>query len=147
MHKLPACAFPELRAFRDPDEVNKMRIVRVAVTAFGLLGFCSLATGQSSPLPDPSELSERYVRDHLRPKLVMQDALSRAEKFMADEKIDATHFWLYSARYTLFGPPKTPDKDKLVGWYFWWVSDTVEMGNYIEIFVTMDGECRRLGSM
>jgi hypothetical protein len=124
-----------------------MRIVRIAVTVLGLLGFCSLATGQSSPLPDASEMSDRYVRDHLRPKLVMQDALARAEKFMVAENIDTTHFWLYSARYTLFGSPETPDKDKLVGWYFWWVSDAGETGNYIEIFVSMDGQCRRLASM
>jgi hypothetical protein len=92
-------------------------------------------------------MSDRYVRDSLRPKLVMQDALTRAEKFMVSENIDASHFWLYSARYTLFGSASTPDKDKLVGWYFWWVSDSGETGNYIEIFVTMDGQCRRLGSM
>jgi len=43
--------------------------------------------------------------------------------------------------------PTTPDQDKLPGWNFWWKSDSGEMGNYIEIFVTMDGQCRRLGSM
>lgn len=77
----------------------------------------------------------------------MQAALSKAEKFIASEQVDAGHFWLYRAQYIMLGDTTTADKDRLPGWHFWWVSNTGEMGNYIEIFVTMDGQCRRLGSM
>jgi len=82
-----------------------------------------------------------------RPKLSLQEALKTAEKFIASEKIDAEHFWLYRANFMLYGDPATPDKDKLPGWHFWWVSDSGGQGNYILIFVSMDGHCRRLPSM
>jgi hypothetical protein len=125
-----------------------MRIATIIFVCLGLLLFCPSGISQTSSALTPEEQVEAGKLQHsLHPKLVMQDALARAEKFMVSENIDATHFWLYSARYTLFGSPTTPDKDKLVGWYFWWVSDAGEMGNYIEIFVSMDGQCRRLGSM
>jgi hypothetical protein len=77
----------------------------------------------------------------------MQAALSKAEKFIESEHIDARHFWLYRAQYSLYGDPTTPDHDKLPGWHFWWVSDAGEIGNYIEIFVTMDGQCMRMPSL
>lgn len=125
-----------------------MKIVTVVFIGLGILILCPLCVSQSSSAITQEERAEVDRLQHsLHPKLVMQDALAQAEKFMALENIDATRFWLYSARYTLLGSPTTPDKDKLVGWHFWWVSDAGEMGNYIEIFVTMDGQCRRLGSM
>lgn len=81
-----------------------------------------------------------------RPKLPLQDALKAAEEFISSEKIDASHFWLYKANFTLYGDPGKPDK-KMPGWYFWWVSDSGQQGNYIEIFVSMDRHCMRLPSM
>jgi hypothetical protein len=69
-----------------------------------------------------------------------------AEEFIASEKIDASHFWLYKANFILYGDPSKPEK-KIPGWYFWWVSDSGAQGNYIEIFVSMDQHCIRLPSM
>ncbi len=82
-----------------------------------------------------------------RPKLLLQDALKIAKKFIASENIDATHFWLYRANFIFYGDSAKPPEDKIPGWHFWWVSDSGQVGNYIEIFVSMDGHCRRLPSM
>lgn len=82
-----------------------------------------------------------------RPKLALQDALKLAEVFTATKQIDLSHYWLYRGSFILFGDPGTADKDKIPGWYFWWVNDSGALGDYVEIFVSMDGECRRLPSM
>jgi hypothetical protein len=38
-------------------------------------------------------------------------------------------------------------KDKIPGWHFWWVNETGAMGDYVEIFVAMDGRANRSPSM
>jgi hypothetical protein len=82
---------------------------------------------------------------YYHPKLSLQDALKVAEKFMISENIDTTHFWLYRATFTLH--PSEPGKKAIRGWHFWWVNDSGAQGNYVYIFVSMDGKCRRLPSM
>ena len=124
-----------------------MRITRIVFIGLAMVFFSIRGVGQSSSAVTPEEKSEVAIQRSFRPKLVLQAALSKAEKFMESEQIDARHFWLYRAQYILLGDRTTPDKDKLPGWHFWWVSDSGEMGNYIDIFVTMDGQCRRMPSM
>lgn len=82
-----------------------------------------------------------------RPKLCLQDALKKAEEFVAKQEIDISHHWLYRAQFVLFGESGKPDSEKVPGWHFWWVSDSGDLGNYVEVFVSMDGDCRRLPSM
>lgn len=89
------------------------------------------------------ELPERSFR----PKLLMQDALAIAQKYIETEKIDVRHFWLFSAKWTLLGDPNAVPKNRVSGWYFWWRSDTGETGNYVELFVSIDGKCHRIPSM
>ena len=104
------------------------------------IGSKALSTAQKSKLLETPKQSTR-------PKLTMQDALAIAERYLATQRIDTNHFWLYRADWILFGGPEQPAKDKPPGWHFWWQSDSGEIGNYIEVFVSMDGACRRLGSM
>jgi hypothetical protein len=47
----------------------------------------------------------------------------------------------------LLGDEKSADSNKVRGWHFWWVSDTGAMGDYVEIFVAMDGKASRMTSM
>lgn len=82
-----------------------------------------------------------------RPKLSMQDALKIAEGYIDKQRIDISHYWLYRVIYILSGDEKTPDKDKIPGWHFWWVSETGTMGDDVEIFVAMDGRANRSPSM
>jgi hypothetical protein len=81
-----------------------------------------------------------------RPQLSLQDALKKAEAFIAAEKIDTSQFWLYRAQFTLFGDSTKAPATKIPGWHFWWLHNS-DLGNYIEVFVSMDGDCRRLPSM
>jgi hypothetical protein len=125
-----------------------MRVASV-VLLLSLLVTCSMAQRRSrAPLTreELSVLTDTHFPP-LHPKLALPDALKVAERFVAAEKIDISHFWLYQGKFTLFGDPSKPDTDKTPGWYFWWVSDSGGQGNYVEIFVSMDGQCRRLGSM
>ena len=76
------------------------------------------------------------------PKVTLQQALGIAERYIEREKIDVTSFYLIEAKL-IFPTKKVEDQQ----WHFWWVSVTGELGNYIEITVTMDGEVRRIPSM
>src|SRR5437879_60117 len=108
--------------------------------------FASCSGAQTSEPLTPEQKSKllELPKHSFRPKLLMQDALEIAQQYFRTEKIDTAHFWLYRANWILFGDPKTPAKDKVPGWYFWWQSDAGEIGNYIELFVSMDGKCQRL---
>jgi hypothetical protein len=87
------------------------------------------------------------VSIHVRPKLSLQNALKIAEAYIVKEHMDGSSFWLYEARFTLYGDKALAHKDKTSGWYFRWDNDGGALGNYIEIFVSMDGKAMRLMSM
>jgi hypothetical protein len=72
----------------------------------------------------------------------MQDALKKAEEFIATNKISIDDFFLF--RVTLI---YASEKQAQPGWHFWWLHQEQAMGNYVEIFVSMDGQIRRLNSM
>lgn len=82
-----------------------------------------------------------------RPKLSLQDALQIAQTYIDKEHIDISSYWLYRAMFILYGDSKTPDKDKLPCWHFWWVTNSGDMGDYVEILVAMDGKAWRIPSM
>jgi hypothetical protein len=84
---------------------------------------------------------------HTRPKLSLPNALKTAESYIVKRHIDTSSYWLYEAIFILYGDKTTADKDKLPGWFFWWVKDEGSIGDYIEIFVSMDGKAMRLPSM
>ena len=55
-----------------------------------------------------------------------------ARRYIRKEHVDISSYWLFEARYTVYGEQP--------GWYFWWVNDNGANGNYVEIFVSMDGK-------
>lgn len=77
----------------------------------------------------------------------MQAALKMAESFIDQQHIDISTYWLYRSIYITLGDEKTPVDKKLPGWHFWWVSDTGATGDYVEIFVDMEGRVSRMTSM
>jgi hypothetical protein len=121
-----------------------------------LAGICLKSNGQSGLPPSDIQKRSAKVRPILdfaiangtfRPKLSMQDALKVAEAYIDKQHIDISTYWLYRVIYILSGDENTPDKDTLPGWHFWWVSETGALGDYVEIFVTMDGRANRSPSM
>ena len=82
-----------------------------------------------------------------KPKLSLQNALKIAEAYIVNEHTDASSYWLYQGKFILYGDKATADKDKTPGWHFWWVNESGALGDYIEIFVSMDGKAMRLPSM
>ena len=95
-----------------------MRITRIVFIVLAMVFFSLRGVCQSSSAVTPEERSEVAIQHPFHPKLVMQAALSKAEKFMEAEQIVARHFWLYRARYILLGYITTPDHDKLPGLAF-----------------------------
>ena len=82
-----------------------------------------------------------------RPRLSLQEALKIAENYTRQEHIDMRPYWLYRAMYVALGDESTPPGKRLPGWHFWWVADTGATGDYVEVFVTMNGQANRMPSM
>ena len=81
---------------------------------------------------------------NFRPKLTLQRALKLAESYIAKGKIDLSPYYLYEAKYILYGSKDNQEPC----WYFWWVNENGAAGNYVEIIVSIvTGNVRRLPSM
>ena len=79
-----------------------------------------------------------------KPKLLLQDALIKAEDFIKTNKIKIDEFYLHEAKFIMFGSEK---ETKQPGWHFWWVHQDRAMGNYVNIFVSMEGQVMILTSL
>jgi hypothetical protein len=130
--------------------------VRRALVVIAVLSLASLSP--VSGHPQASGGQERLRTDHpasdplpvqrrFRPKLSLQNALKIAEKYVDDEHVDMSSYWLYRAKFIMMGDQNTAEKNKLPCWHFWWVNDTGTLGDYVEILVTMDGKASRAPSM
>ena len=98
------------------------------------------ASGQDHGVTTPKNITEPLPKQPTyRPKLSLQDALKIAEGYIGKEHIDVAPLWLYRAMYILSGDEHSAPKDKIPGWHFWWVSEAGGLGNYVEIFVDMEG--------
>lgn len=79
-----------------------------------------------------------------RPKLTLQDALKIAESYIESRKIDISPYYLYQAKYILWGAKDNQEPC----WHFWWVHENGAAGNYVEIVVSIDtAKARRVPSM
>jgi hypothetical protein len=79
-----------------------------------------------------------------RPKLSLQRALKLAENYIEKEKIDISSFYLYQAKYILYGSKG----NQKPAWYLWWVNEDGALGNYVEILVFIDtGSVGQIPSM
>ena len=134
------------------DQMPRSSVLTIIL--FSIL--CLKSDSQSRPAVSQIEERRAKVRPILdlaiangafRPKLSIQDALKVAENYIDKQHIDISTYWLYRVIYILSGDEKTPDKDKIPGWHFWWVSETGAMGDYVEIFVAMDGRANRVPSI
>ncbi len=76
-----------------------------------------------------------------RPKLSLQRALKLAENYIAKEKIDISSFYLYQAKYIMYGSKENQQPS----WFFWWVNEDGALGNYVEIVVSI--ETRSVGRL
>ena len=104
---------------------------------------------RAEPKSEASVTQQRIVdlpltKRNFRPKLSLQRALKLAESFTAKEKIKLSQYYLYQAKYILYGSKDNQEPC----WFFWWVNEDGALGNYVEIIVSMEtGNVRRLPSM
>jgi hypothetical protein len=134
-----------------PEQRMRQTLIAVAVlflTSLYLeLQAQSIALSRQDLVTDRQAPGPSSAHPTSRPRLSLQDALLIAEHYIDREHINVSSYWLYRAVFILYGDPKTPDKDKLPCWHFWWVSDSGDMGDYVEILVAMDGKVWRIPSM
>jgi hypothetical protein len=107
---------------------------------------------QTSPEPKPApsitpkqivDLSLPKIRFH-RPSLTLQQALKIADSYILKEKIDISRYYLYEAKYILYGSEDNQEPS----WFFWWVNENGVMGDYVELIVAIKtGSVRRRPSM
>ena len=79
-----------------------------------------------------------------RPSLTLQNALKLADGYITKEKIDLSPYYLYEAKYILYGSKENQEPS----WFFWWVNENGAAGDYVEVVVSKKtGNVRRLPSM
>ena len=78
-----------------------------------------------------------------RPKLTLQAALTQADSYLLENRIDTSHYYLLQVRFILYGEGES----KTPRWHVWWVHEDGSLGKAIELLVDMDGNITRLGSM
>lgn len=106
-------------------------------------------TRQELSLERKSETQNQIVllptgKRKFRPKISLQRALKLAESYIEKEKIDISSFYLYQAKYILYGSKE----NRKPAWHLWWVNEDGTLGNYVEILVFIDtGSVGQLPSM
>ena len=108
---------------------------------FGLAGalICSAQTNQTTPPPGPSIPMKQVLelpapkREGLRPGLSLQAALKLAETYIAKQRIHIAPYYLYEAKYVLYGTKENQDPS----WFFWWVKEDGMIGDYVYIVVSI----------
>ena len=102
------------------------------------------------PTPAPSITQKQIVdlpqprRSSYRPSLTMQNALKIADGYIVKQKIDISHYYLFEAKYILYGSTDNQDPS----WFFWWVNENGVIGDCVEIVVSIKtGNARRLPSL
>ena len=109
---------------------------------FGLAGvlICHAQTNQTTPpQPGPSITMKQVVelpapkRGSFRPGLSLQAALKLAETYIAKQRINIAPYYLFEARYVLYGSKDNQDPS----WFFWWVKEDGVIGDYVYIVVSI----------
>ena len=128
-----------------------MRIVLVFAISIslGLAVFGQETKAQRASETDQS-ISKKEIQQlplpkrGFKPKLTLQAALKLAESYIEKEKIDIASFYLLEARLIQYGSEEGKKEPR---WFLWWVNENGQMGNYIEITVSMNGKIARHPSM
>jgi hypothetical protein len=82
---------------------------------------------------------------HTRPKLSLESALRIAQTFVQKQQSDSSSYWLFEARFVLYGGESIPEEEKRPCWAFRWLNDGD--GRTIDIMVSMDGKPMETPSM
>jgi len=110
-----------------------------------LVWLVSLTTGgvaqsTSAPSGTPRVAQDVPLPLSARPKLLLQEGLKIADRYIESEHIRISGYWLYGVKYASYGR-KDPEKDKEPCWYFWWVSNNAGSNDdEIMVVVFMDGK-------
>lgn len=101
-------------------------------------------TKQESPLEQNQIVLLPAGNRKFKPKVSLQRALKLAESYIEKEKIDISSFYLYQAKFILYGSKE----NQKPAWHLWWVNQDGALGNYVEILVFIDtGSVGQLPSM
>lgn len=130
--------------------------MRSILTALILVSLAPLTIGQTKPTPAPARNAQegssapRQITDlplpkrSFRPKMSLQSALKLAEKYIDKNKINISLYYLYQAKYVMYGGEGNNEP----AWSFWWVNENGSMGDYVLILVLINsGEIRHPPSM
>jgi hypothetical protein len=116
----------------------------IALIISGFLGIKCPATGHSGS-GEHFGISQQKAGDlplgepHTRPKLSLESALKIAQTFVQKQHSDSSSYWLFDARFILYGGNDISDEKKSQCWAFQWMNDTKGPPT-IYIVVSMDGE-------
>ncbi len=114
------------------------------VTSLGQTNQNANRRAQESSVVQPRIVNLSAPLRVFRPRLTLQRALRVAERYIERERIDISPYYLYEAKYVLYGSAGNQEP----AWFFWWVNENGSLGNYVQIVVSINtGEIRRLSTM
>jgi hypothetical protein len=121
--------------FRWVNEYGTNRdYMETSITMKGDVEPPNYGTGKTVELPLDT-ISGKY-----RPRITLQEALRRVERYVEIKNIDITRYHLHYAGLILFA-------SRELRWWFWWSHEDGAMGNYVQLTVSMDGKVSRIPSL
>ena len=117
-----------------------MRLLLSVMFGLAVAVICHAQTNQTKPSqPGPSITMKHVVelpvprRESRRPGLSLPAALKLAETYIAQQRINIAPYYLYEAKYVLYGSKDDQDPS----WFFWWVKEDGMIGDYVYIVVSI----------
>ena|SRR5436190_8741805 len=118
-----------------------MRIPFSVLLGLALAVTCNAQANQTKPelQPGPSIRMKQLVelpapqRKSLRPGLSLRAALKLAETYIAKQPINIAPYYLYEAKYVLYGSKDHQDPS----WFFWWAKEDGMIGDDVYIVVSI----------
>jgi hypothetical protein len=131
-----------------------MRPILISVIVLIVAGFLAIkypagghsASGEHFGI-SPQNAGDRPLGErHTRPKLSLESALKIAQTFVQKQHSDNSSYWLFDARFILYGGNDILDEKKSQCWAFKWMNDTKGPPT-ICVVVSMDGEPMEIPSI
>lgn len=134
--------------------------MKILITSLLIIILNSALLAQTNQISDSKRTKQEFslrqtpeIRDQIlfpnnkkkfRPKLTLQRALQLAENYIEKEKIDISSFYLYQAKFIMFGG----EEQKQPAWHFWWLNEKTAVGDYVQLVVLINtGSVQKIPSM
>ncbi|MCG2711415.1 MAG: hypothetical protein L6416_03715 [Candidatus Omnitrophica bacterium] len=121
---------------------SKILIITILLYLCQATLFFNTACAQTNDRKKTDLNIDQFVAKTYRPEITLQEALKIAEKFIKDNTIDVSEYYLNDVKMIKYGGKEN-------SWFFIWINEKIpaSLGDEIHIIVTMDGVAKRLPTL